>query len=73
MSAINSWFDFLKKRKNPKTMISNTFCFVLGDKSEVLDIDNVDEAKFPEFKKATRYECILEPGDVLFIPGNLFW
>ena len=41
----------------------------LGDKSEVLDVDNPDLEKFPEFAKATKYECILEPGDVLFIPG----
>jgi len=26
---------------------------------------------FPEFTKVTRYECILGPGDVLFIPGKL--
>ena len=44
--------------------------FFTGDKSEVLDIDNVDETRFPLFKKAHRYEVILEPGDVLFIPGK---
>lgn len=42
-----------------------------GDKSEVLDIDNPDPEKFPEFYKATRYEGQLEPGDILFIPGTL--
>ena len=41
-----------------------------GDKSEVLDIDNPDPEKFPEFYKATRYEGQLEPGDILFIPGT---
>lgn len=40
-----------------------------GDKSEVMDIDNVDTAKFPEFLNARRFECELQPGDVLFIPG----
>jgi len=39
------------------------------DKSRVLDIDNADPHLFPEFHRATRYECSLQPGDVLFIPG----
>lgn len=42
-----------------------------GDKSEVLDIDSPDLERFPDFVKARRFECILEPGDLLFIPGNL--
>ncbi|ELU01364.1 hypothetical protein CAPTEDRAFT_90346, partial [Capitella teleta] len=42
-----------------------------GDKSQVLDIDNPDLNKFPEFAKATAYECFLEAGDILFIPA--FW
>ena len=41
-----------------------------GDKSEVLDIDNPDLKRYPEFVKAMRYECELEPGDILFIPGK---
>ena len=41
-----------------------------GDKSEVLDVDSPDLTKYPEFAKATRYECELESGDVLFIPGK---
>ena len=41
-----------------------------GDKSEVLDVDNPDLTKYPEFAKATRYECELEPGNILFIPGK---
>ena len=44
----------------------------LGDKSEVLDIDNPDEDRFPLFKRATRHECVLEAGDVLFIPALWF-
>lgn len=43
--------------------------FFLGDKSEVLDIDTPDLQLYPEFVKACRYECVLEPGDLLFIPG----
>lgn len=42
-----------------------------GDKSEILDIDAPDLKRFPDFVKARRYECVLEPGDLLFIPGEL--
>lgn len=42
-----------------------------GDKSEVLDIDSPDLERFPEFVKSRRFECVLEPGDLLFIPGNV--
>lgn len=37
--------------------------------SEV-DLRNVDNNRFPLFNKATPYECILEPGDVLFLPSG---
>ncbi|KAM6978571.1 LOW QUALITY PROTEIN: tRNA wybutosine-synthesizing protein 5 [Tautogolabrus adspersus] len=47
-------------------------CESSGDKSEVLDIDSPDLTRFPEFVKAKRYECVLEPGDVLFIPALWF-
>ncbi|KAM8856618.1 LOW QUALITY PROTEIN: tRNA wybutosine-synthesizing protein 5 [Spinachia spinachia] len=43
-----------------------------GDKSEVLDIECPDLNQFPEFVKAKRYECVLEPGDLLFIPALWF-
>ncbi|XP_042350592.1 tRNA wybutosine-synthesizing protein 5 isoform X2 [Plectropomus leopardus] len=46
--------------------------YLSGDKSEVLDIDCPDLTRFPEFVKARRFECVLEPGDVLFIPALWF-
>lgn len=46
--------------------------YLNGDKSEVLDIDNPDLTRFPDFVKATRYECVLEEGDILFIPALWF-
>ncbi|XP_069554850.1 tRNA wybutosine-synthesizing protein 5 [Brachyistius frenatus] len=46
--------------------------YLSGDKSEVLDIDAPDLKQFPEFVKATRHECVLEPGDLLFIPALWF-
>ncbi|XP_072252624.1 tRNA wybutosine-synthesizing protein 5 isoform X1 [Leuresthes tenuis] len=46
--------------------------YLSGDKSEVLDIDAPDLKQFSEFVKARRYECVLEPGDMLFIPALWF-
>lgn len=43
-----------------------------GDKSKIIDIDHFDEGKFPKFKNAQRYEGVLEPGDILFIPSMWF-
>ncbi|XP_072275243.1 tRNA wybutosine-synthesizing protein 5 [Pyxicephalus adspersus] len=48
------------------------FLYLSGDKSEVLDVDNPDLAKYPLFSQARRYECTLEAGDVLFIPALWF-
>jgi len=46
--------------------------YLQDDKSRVLDIDNPDPNLYPDFHRATRYECILQPGDVLFIPALWF-
>ncbi|KAM9850540.1 tRNA wybutosine-synthesizing protein 5 [Aulostomus maculatus] len=46
--------------------------YLSGDKSEVLDIDSPDLKLFPEFVKAVRHECVLLPGDLLFIPALWF-
>lgn len=46
--------------------------YLSGSKSEVLDIECPDLNQFPEFVKAKRYECVLEPGDLLFIPALWF-
>ena len=48
------------------------FLYLTGDKSRVTDIDEPDLSRYPEFLKTTRYECILEAGDVLFIPALWF-
>lgn len=45
------------------------YLYLKGDKSRVLDIDKPDLEMYPDFPKARRYEAILNPGDVLFIPG----
>ncbi|GAB6021851.1 hypothetical protein CHUAL_004423 [Chamberlinius hualienensis] len=46
--------------------------YLNGDKSEVIDIDNPDLTKYPRFRDAVRYETVLRPGDVLFIPALWF-
>jgi len=38
----------------------------------VINVDNPDLEKYPLFEKATVYEVILEPGDILFIPSLWF-
>ncbi|XP_046399477.1 tRNA wybutosine-synthesizing protein 5-like [Ischnura elegans] len=43
--------------------------YLVGDKSQIIDVDDVDNPQFPRFKKAIRYECQLLPGDILFIPA----
>nr|CAB3267408.1 tRNA wybutosine-synthesizing protein 5-like [Phallusia mammillata] len=48
------------------------FLYLKGDKSEIVDIDNPDLNKYPLFAKATKFQCILQPGDVLFIPALWF-
>lgn len=58
---------FLKNVKSDRSFNVNE----PGDKSEVLDIDSPDLGRFPEFVKARRFECVLEPGDLLFIPGDI--
>jgi ribosomal protein L16 Arg81 hydroxylase len=38
--------------------------------SQILDIDNCDNLKYPQFKNATAYEAILSPQETLFIPAG---
>ncbi|XP_030285371.1 tRNA wybutosine-synthesizing protein 5-like [Sparus aurata] len=62
------------ERDRPTTTTSNqqTQPMTSRDKSEVVDIDSPDLKRFPDFVKAKRYECVLEPGDLLFIPALWF-
>ncbi len=45
------------------------YYFLSGSTSKVLDIENPDLEKFPKFAKANSMECVLEPGDILYIPA----
>ena len=40
---------------------------LLSNTSQI-DVENVDLKKFPQFEKARSIECILGPGDLLYIP-----
>lgn len=46
--------------------------YIRGDKSLVLDVEHPDLEKFPKFQRATKYEAVLNSGDVLFIPALWF-
>jgi hypothetical protein len=37
-----------------------------------IDLEKIDVERFPLFKKTTPFHCIIEPGDVLYIPP-LWW
>ena len=43
--------------------------YVEGSSSPVLDVDHPDLSRFPRFAKTHAMECILQPGDILFIPA----
>jgi hypothetical protein len=42
----------------------------IPNKTAIKDIDDVDLEKFPRFANATRYETILHPGDMVFVPSK---
>eukprot|EP01135_Chromosphaera_perkinsii_P000590 Nk52_evm11s128 gene=Nk52_evmTU11s128 len=50
--------------------ISNLY--VTDTCSEVLDIDEPDMHRYPDFPKTRGQECLLNPGDILFIPSLWF-
>lgn len=45
------------------------YMYMNGDKSEVVDVDSPDLERYPLFANATKFECQLLPGDILFIPA----
>lgn len=48
------------------------YLYMEGDKSQVIDIDSPNLEIYPEFVKVTAHECVMEPGDILFIPSLWF-
>ena len=49
-----------------------TNLYLEGDKSVVVDVENPDLKRFPNFSNVIKYMCILKPGDILFIPALWF-
>ncbi|XP_078621175.1 tRNA wybutosine-synthesizing protein 5-like isoform X1 [Branchiostoma floridae x Branchiostoma japonicum] len=49
-----------------------THLYLTGDKSAVLDLENPDLERFPQFSQARPYTCTLQPGDILFLPALWF-
>jgi len=47
------------------------YLYIRGSSSTLLDIDNANVAMFPKYAHSHPLECILCPGDILFIPGTL--
>jgi tRNA wybutosine-synthesizing protein 5 len=47
------------------------YLYMKGDKSQVLNVESLNETKYPLFSKAKRFDCILDKGDSLFIPGRI--
>ncbi len=45
--------------------------YMMGDKPQIFDLDNVHLDEYPHLSKCNISKCILQPGDVLFIPS--FW
>lgn len=50
----------------------DVYLYTTGPSSEVVDVDQPDLNKYPEFQHAHCTEFILEAGDVLFIPSLWF-
>ncbi|KRX24698.1 tRNA wybutosine-synthesizing protein 5 [Trichinella nelsoni] len=48
------------------------YLYLEGDKSKVIDIDDLESTEFPQFQRAVRNEGILYPGDILYIPALWF-
>ena len=48
-----------------------TMNMMLSNTSQV-DVENVDTERFPNFSEIPYMECILEPGEMLYIPIH-FW
>jgi hypothetical protein len=67
-------YDFLDTHAYLAQIIGRKKCVLFSpeDSGALYDgkvyLDAPDLEKFPLFRQATRYECILEPGELLFIP-----
>lgn len=58
-------------RRETRNMYSHSLFSKVPNESRV-DPEKPDLESFPRFQRATRYECIVEAGDLLYIP-SLWW
>ena len=52
-----------------ESAVQDSLSYLSSDEA-IKDIDAVDLAEFPLFAKATRYETVLHPGDMVFVPSR---
>jgi len=45
----------------------------LRNVSQITDIENVDESKYPLFSSADYLECILSPSEMIYMPSNSWY
>lgn len=75
-SQIGLHYDFLDSHAYLAQIVGRKRCVLLSpaDSAALYDgkvnVDAPDYEKFPLFRNATPYECILEPGELLFIPSR---
>lgn len=75
-SQLGLHYDFLDSHAYLAQIIGRKRCVLFSPAdSEALyegkvNVDAPDYEKFPLFRDATPYECVLEPGEVLFIPSR---
>ena len=75
-SQIGLHYDFLDSHAYLAQITGRKRCVLFSPAdSEALyegkvNVDAPDYQKFPLFRDATPYECVLEPGEVLFIPSR---
>ncbi len=60
----------LEGRKHAMLFAPHEGGHLFNQEKEPIDPRKPDPAQFPTFAEATLYECILEPGETLFMPPN---
>jgi hypothetical protein len=75
-AQIGLHYDFLDSHAYLAQIVGRKRCVLFSPADSAalydgkVDVDAPDDDRFPLFRNATRYECILEPGELLFIPSR---
>jgi hypothetical protein len=73
-AQIGLHYDFLETHAYLAQIVGRKRCVLFSPEDSAsiyngdVNVDAPDFEKFPLFRKATAYECTLEPGELLFIP-----